>query len=232
MRARQLALRFERQEEYCYGNYYPGTNAFAIAQLQRPDIERIYLWGPLGSGKTHLLQAVCQQADARQQPVIYLPLTTLAAYPPTATEGLESCDIICLDDLQAIVGNPAWEEALYTLFNLFEGQLILTGPVPSAELGLRLPDLRSRLAGSLSLALHPLGEAERVEALQWRAHWRGFDLPKESARYLLSHSTREAVFSLLDNLAQASLSAKRRITIPFIKTALELPPRVISGVGC
>ncbi len=229
MRARQLALRFERSEEYCYGNYYPGTNAFAIAQLQRPEVERIYLWGPPGSGKTHLLQAVCQQADTQQRPVIYLPLTTLAAYPPGATEDLEACDIICLDDLHAIAGNPAWEEALYTLFNLFEGQIILTGIRSYAELGLQLPDLRSRLAGSLSVALHPLGDYERIEALQWRAHWRGFDLPRESARYLLTHSPREAVFGLLDNLAQASLSAQRRMTIPFIKTALALPPRALPG---
>jgi DnaA family protein len=226
VRGQQLALHFERREDYCYGNYHPGPNTFALTQLQHAAATRTYLWGAAGSGKTHLLHAACRAADARQLSAIYLPLGMLAAYSPSATEGLDAWNLICLDDVDAVAGHPAWEEALYTLFNLFEGQLLLAASTPSAELSWQLPDLRSRLAGSFVLGLQALDDTDRLAALQLRARWRGFDLPPDSARYLLTHYSRATgtLCGLLDNLAQASLSAQRKITIPFIKAACGQDP--------
>ncbi len=63
-----------------------------------------------------------------------------------------------------------------------------------------------------------------LAALSLRAKWRGFELPTATARYLLTHTERQAasLFGLFDKLVAESLEAGRRLTVPFVKETLNL----------
>jgi DnaA family protein len=71
--------------------------------------------------------------------------------------------------------------------------------------------------------IRDLDDAGRVEALRLRAGQRGLDLPVETSEYLLRRMPRDltSLYLVLDQLDEASLIAQRRLTIPFIRDALE-----------
>jgi len=62
-----------------------------------------------------------------------------------------------------------------------------------------------------------------MEALRLRAAQRGLQLPPETSEYLLKRMPRDlrSLFEILDELDEASLIAQRRLTIPFIRDALQ-----------
>ncbi len=119
MLSSQLPLAIRPQEQMTFANFQPGQNQLALESLQQlvqGTHERyIYLWG--GVGRSHLLQACCQQAQQLAQAVQYLPLAEMADYAPQMLEGLEVFDIICLDDIHLIAGHAEWEEAIFHLYN-------------------------------------------------------------------------------------------------------------------
>ncbi len=222
----QLPLHFAWREGLHFANYCPGDNRPAVAALRAAAEgagERfVTLWGGAGLGKSHLLQAACEAAARQGRRGAYLPLAELAALSPAVLEGLEGLDLVCVDDLQAVAGEAAWEEALFHLYNRLreaDGSLIAAADASPAGLPLRLPDLTSRLAWGPVYRLQPLGDADRAAALQARAAGRGLQLPDEVAAYLLRHCARDlpSLYALLDRLDQASLAEQRRLTIPFVR---------------
>jgi DnaA family protein len=86
----------------------------------------------------------------------------------------------------------------------------------------QLRDLGSRLNGGLVLTLQPLAEPERIAALRLRAEQRGVELPEEVAMFLSRRLPRDmaSLCAFLDELDEASLSAQRRLTIPFVRAVL------------
>ena len=95
-------------------------------------------------------------------------------------------------------------------------------PLP-AELPLApLPDLRTRLAACAVFGLKPLADADLRALLQKRARRRGLELPDEVAEFLLRRLPRDvpSLLAALDTLDRNSLSAQRRLTIPFVQQAL------------
>ncbi len=74
----------------------------------------------------------------------------------------------------------------------------------------------------MTFQLQRLDDGERLKALQLRARVRGMQLPDEVARYILHRGSRrlDELFEALAELDRASLSAQRKLTIPFVKQAL------------
>lgn len=156
---------------------------------------------------------------------VYLPLGEVASYGPALLDGLEQSDLVCLDDLQAVAGDPVWEEALFHLFNRLRDsgrRLLLAADAAPRELPVRLADLQSRLSLALVFQLQPLSDEDKLRALQLRASRRGLNLPDDVGRFILTRGGRSmsALFELLDQLDQASLQAQRKLTIPFLKETL------------
>ncbi len=81
----------------------------------------------------------------------------------------------------------------------------------------------SRLGGR-SHKLQPLSDEDKLQALQLRARLRGFELPEDVGRFLLKRLDREmrTLFMTLDQLDRASITAQRKLTIPFVKEILKL----------
>jgi hypothetical protein len=125
-----------------------------------------------GLGKSHLLQAACHSGAARGARVAYLPLDDLSELRPEALDGLEQLDLVALDALETVLGQPAWEQALFALINAARDagtRLIFAARRPPAELSLDLPDLRSRLGWGPVLALEALSDEQKSAALEQRA---------------------------------------------------------------
>lgn len=181
-----------------------------------------WLWGGVSSGKTHLLQAVCERAGDRS---VYMPLSLLANAGCEVLDGLASRALVCIDDIDTVAGDVDWEAALFDLCNQLidaGGQLIVAAAMAPRECPFNLDDLRSRLSRLPVFHLQALDDAQRVAALQLRARHRGLELPDETANYLLRRSRRDmaSLYELLDKLDLEALRAQRRLTVPFVREVL------------
>lgn len=218
-----LALRWPRRQRF--EHFHAGANAAALAAVQALALQAaapwVYLHGAAGSGRSHLLMAACQAASAAGRQVQYLPLATVADHP-TALRGVAGSELLALDDLGAIAGKRDAEHALFDLYNRARAEgsaLLFAADAAPAQLGIALPDLRSRLGACTQFALKPLDDAERREVLRAQAAARGIELDDGVLDWLFARHTRDlgALLDLLDKLDVASLAAQRRITIPFLR---------------
>ena len=225
----QLALPLQLADHAVFASFLNRGNEALVATLNAiavgDNVHGCWLWGGPASGKTHLLQAVCDVAGDR---AVYLPLSLLAPAGAEVLDGLANRDVICVDDIHTVAGDPAWEIALFNLYNqvLDAGaQLIISAESAPREIQFGLPDLQSRLARLPVFQLHGLDEEARLKALQLRSRHRGLELPLDTAKYLLKRSRRDmaSLYQLLDKLDKEALRAKRRLTIPFVRGVLESP---------
>lgn len=225
----QLPLGLVLDRDAHFDNFFPGPNAAAVHALREcadgGEQPLIYLWGGVGSGKTHLLQAACQAVAAGGAAVAYVPLRQADDWRPEVLEGLENMALVCLDDLEAVAGRRDWELALFGLFNrLREANhgLAVAAVAGPADIGLQLPDLVSRLGWGGVFHLRPLSDDDKLQALSLRARARGLELPAEVGNYLLRRFARDmpGLYRMLEKLDQASLAAQRRLTVPFVKQVL------------
>lgn len=218
----QLPLRIGLRDSATFANFFATGNAAACHALQQLNEPFIYLWGGRGSGKTHLLQAACHAVSEEGKSAVYLPMGELSAMSPQVLEGMEQMALVGIDELDAIIGNIHWEQALFHLYNRVRDsgkRLVVAGQSSPASLGLSLPDLVSRLTWGPVYQLQLLDDEGKAAALRQRAVQRGMEMSPEVASYLLSHAPRDmhALFALLDELDEVSLAAQRRLTIPFVR---------------
>ena len=232
MKPTQLSLGMRLRDDATFANYYPGANAVTLGYVEHAcDTEDqwidsvLYIWGPAGVGRSHLLQAACLRVEERGGRALYLPLAELAERGPQLLDNVEFCPLLCLDDIQAVAGQRHWEEALFHAFNRLRDagkQLLIAANAAPRELGVELPDLQSRLSLALVFQLHELSDDDKLRALQLRASRRGLRLPDDVGRFILARSVRSmtVLFDTLEQLDHASLQAQRKLTIPFLKEAL------------
>ena len=225
----QLPLGVSLRDDATFDSFLPGANATLMEtlthQLDESGESFVYLWGAAGTGRTHLLRAACHAASSRDLRALYLPLEELGHFPPMMLEEIERLDLVAIDDVDAVVGRKRWEEGLFHAFNRLRDagkHLIMTSTVSPRQLPVKLPDLASRLAWGVTYHLQGLDDTQRLQALQLRARVRGMQLPDEVARYILHRGPR-GLGELCEALAvldRASLTAQRKLTIPFVKQAL------------
>jgi DnaA family protein len=225
----QVPLALGRKDGLAFESYLPGPNSEIVSYLRRLSGGRcdapVYLYGEPASGKTHLLQAVCQAASDRGQAAIYLPMGLAAEFPYEMLDGIERVGVVCIDDIQKIAGRREWEMAILKLLDRIEdtrGILVVAGATIPAELGLERSQLAARLGGGLEFRLAGLTAAERHDALALRASRRGFELPPEAGRYLLRHhgASMATLMEALDIVDKASIAAQRKLTVPFVRRVL------------
>lgn len=229
--APQLPLGVQLRDDASFDSFHVGPNQEVHSCLVQAATAGqgglIYLHGSAGSGKTHLLQALCRGAAGNGQRAGYLPLAEFAAEETALLEGMANLSLLCLDDVQAVSAMQSWALQLMRLCDTARQggmTLVLAANAPPAGLQTALPDLRTRLGWGVIFALQPLVDADRLQALQLRARARGLELPDEVGQFLLQRKARDlpALMRVLTELDRASLAAKRRLTIPFVKTVLDL----------
>ncbi len=225
---RQLTLDFHLNERITLESFIVGENLHLVSALKNLFSSSEfcwYLWGEIGVGRSHLLQAIAYAANQKKYAVNYISLADYQKLSPEILLGLDQYEIVLWDDVDAIIGQPNWEEALFHAYNQLQAKgakLICTATAPALATPFRLADLRSRLAAAITFQVKSLHDDEKLLVLQQRAKSRGMHLNDSVGRYLLSHCPRDmsALLACLDKLEAASLEEKRLLTIPFIKTAL------------
>lgn len=230
----QLSLGVSLNDDATFANFYAPDDANAQVvdglrrQLDGSGEPFIYLWGATGAGLTHLLQASCHLGQSLGLSLQYLPLQELVGYAPgDLFAGLENLEVICLDNLDAVVGRSDWELAIFSLYNQLRDsgkKLLVAARQSPRELAVTLPDLRSRLQWGLTYQVHSLSDDDKLHALQLRARGRGLELGDEVAQFIIQRLPRDTseLFWQLQRLDQASLAEQRKLTIPFVKKVLSL----------
>ena len=228
----QLPLPIHQSDDETLENFYAENNLLLLNSLQKNFLQLhqqfFYLWGNKGSGKSHLLKGVCQYYLAQQRPALYVPLNKAQYFSPAVLENLEQQALVCLDDLQAVIGNAEWEVAIFDLINRVRETgrtlLIMSADQSPVNLPVQLPDLASRLTWGEVYQLAPLNDKQKIDVLQKAAYQRGIELPDETANFLFKRLERDmkTLFNALEKLDQASLQAQRKLTIPFVKEILSL----------
>ena len=196
----QLVLDISAPAAPDFDNYVAGPNAEALANVKRFAAGELreavlYLWGEPGSGRSHLLRAAA-----------------------TANAAL-----VVADDVEKL-DEPAQQRLFIAINAARQGDspVLAAGSQPPGQLALR-EDLRTRLAWGLVYQLKPLSDADKARHLHAEASRRGLRLPEEVVGYLLTHLPRDlaSLNAVLDALDRYSLSAKRPVTLPLVREALE-----------
>jgi DnaA family protein len=226
----QLPLTFEPRERYTFNAFIAGQNQLAVdlvRQMASGEGEtQILIWADRGNGKSHLLQAACNLASQSRMTVCYLPAREITGASVHIFDGLEQLDMVCIDDIDALMQSDTWEEALFDLINRIRAagkSLLLAADKSPESSAINLADLRSRLSWGPVFHLHDLEDRDKITAMQKRARQSGLEMTEPVANYLLTHYPRDLfdLFERLDHLDKASMAMQRRLTIPFIKSVLE-----------
>jgi DnaA family protein len=227
---RQLPLTFEPRERYTFDAFVDGQNRLAVDLVRQMALAegeaQMLLWAGKGNGKSHLLQAACNLAAQSKLTACYLPANQFIGQPVQLFDGLERLDLVCIDDVDAMMQSMHWEEALFDLINRMRdaaGRILFAAGASPESCPIRLADLRSRLSWGPVFHLHELDDEDKIRAMQKRAQLSGLEMTDHVANYLLTHYPRALfdLFERLDRLDKASMAMQRKLTIPFIKSVLE-----------
>lgn len=242
---KQFALDITHSPQASLEKYLPGKDLALICALQ--DVERswkkvdshssdnplnqrwIYWWGPEGSGRTHLLDAIGNAAKHAG-----LEHIALTPFEPTAWIRLEekmgvisesiTPSVITVDDVDRLD-----DRLVGSLFRILNGvqaskaiHIFMAGNAAPANLKLR-EDLRTRLGWGLIFQTQLLDDGEKIQALEEAAKARGLVLSPDVLPWLLSRFYRDmpSLMALIDALDAYSLETKRAVTLPLVRELLQ-----------
>ena len=242
---KQFALDISHSPKASLENYLPGNDLALISALR--DIENswkksnsqnsnnplnqrwIYWWGPEGSGRTHLLDAIGNAGkDAELEHI------ALSPSEPTAWVRLEekmgalaeskNASVITVDDVDHL--DDRLVGSLFRILNTVQASkaihVFMAGNAAPANLKLR-EDLRTRLGWGLIFQTQLLDDDEKIQALEEAAKARGLVLSPDVLPWLLSRFYRDmpSLMALIDALDAYSLETKRAVTLPLVRELLQ-----------
>jgi len=229
----QLPLPVQLTDEDVFENFHlpiGSDNRVALAAVQalaRPGARgTLFLAGSSGSGKSHLLKALCRESQAHR-PIRYLCLADHARWAPELLDDwVPAGAVVAFDAIDRIAGRRDWERAILAVFHeLQDTGGVFAAAADAAPTGCAwaLADLGSRLGWGGVFALAPLDDDGKLQALQARAARRGLTLSEPVARYLMARQARHPahLFAVLDTLDREALAAQRRLTIPLLRALLD-----------
>ncbi len=170
--------------------------ALAVAEHPASHYNPFLVYGGVGLGKTHLLQAIAHVCRERGQRVIYIPSEVFTndlvdAIRQRATamfrEKYRSADVLLVDDIQFIAGKESTQEEFFHTFNAlytYNKQIVLASDRHPSELTTLEDRLRSRFSGGLVMDLQPPEFETRVAILQMWASERGIELSDSIAEMI------------------------------------------------
>lgn len=224
----QMPLPLEPLRPDRFEDFVAGPNEAAVAAVRHLLDEPggiLFLSGPAGAGKSHLLNALCREARERGMAAFYIALKHVPPEAAAGLRGLDALDLVCVDDLDRVAGEPAWEQALFRCCNevrAARGRLLVSSGKPLGALPLGLPDLVSRLAWGVRQSLQVPTDEDKLEILRQRAGVLRIEVPADVQNYLLRRGRRDlgSLLGALDRLKEAAFSEKRKITVPLAREVL------------
>ncbi|QWE08382.1 DnaA regulatory inactivator Hda [Polynucleobacter ibericus] len=242
---KQFALDISHSPKASLENYLPGKDLALISALR--DLERswvnvdiqsstnplnqrwIYWWGPEGSGRSHLLNAIGNAAEqiglehialSQHEPISWVRLEEkMGALTDSATPS-----VITVDDVDGL--DERLVGSLFRILNEVRASkaihIFMAGNAAPASLKLR-EDLRTRLGWGLIFQTQLLDDDEKIQALEEAAKARGLVLSPDVLPWLLSRFYRDmpSLMALIDALDAYSLETKRAVTLPLVRELLQ-----------
>lgn len=217
---KQLVLDIRPDAPPTLDNFVVGANEELVAALATPDAlpAHLYLYGPDGCGRSHLLRAAVHAAQAGRRPAHFIRAEDVDGQLPETPGAL-----VAIDDTHHLRENA--QIALFNAFNRARplGQkLVLAGDRPPLQLMLR-EDLRTRVGQCLIYEVRPLDDAARAAILATLAERRGLRIADEVIDFLMRHGRRDlpSLLAVLDALDTASLERKRAVTLPLLREMMQ-----------
>jgi DnaA family protein len=217
----QMLLDLKPEQPPTLDNFVVGANAELLQRLRglgdTRSFEALYIWGPPGCGKSHLLAATAATAQGQRT------LVFLTGSEAGAELTLAPGTLLVIDDVQALS-----EEAQVALFRAFNAArflglaVLLAGGEPPLRLELR-EDLRTRIGQTLIYEIQSLSDDEKAAALRRHAIERGMLMDPGVVHYLLRHGRRDlpSLMAMLNSLDRASLEQKRPPTLPLLRELMQ-----------
>tara|TARA_B100001250_G_scaffold407639_1_gene428728 strand:- start:1172 stop:1879 length:708 start_codon:yes stop_codon:yes gene_type:complete len=226
----QIPFEFSNFQKLDFTSFIQGENKYLLDLLntltKKERNDCLYIWGSEGIGKTHLLQAACQQADEMNYQVTYIPLKQYKEFDSEILNGLGKLDLICVDDLESIFGNLEWQQRLTLLYNEVRDNnntIIISSAISPKNIKIELNDLKSRLVWGQVYKIKPPNDELKIEILKKKASERSFELTKSVAEFLIRRTDRDlnSLIKILDVIDHSSLAEKRKVTIPFVRELID-----------
>lgn len=200
---------------------HPIYNFLATKELEKI----LYLWGPSGSGKSHILQSATNYTNKIGQKAMYISLKNAAIIKPEILEELEHFHLICLDDIDLILAHDAWQEAIYYCLESSDAcstKIMLSSQTNINETNISRAETYSRLAASYRHKMCLLSEEQLFQALKQRTKQRQIPITDEIFNYIMHHAPRDSksLFKLLDLISEYSLTQKKSISKKMIRDIL------------
>ncbi|HOJ97962.1 MAG TPA: chromosomal replication initiator protein DnaA [Termitinemataceae bacterium] len=219
------------RQDYTFDNYVIGDNnsfaanaAIAIAKNPGSAYNPFLVYGGVGLGKTHLMQAIGnyihQNSNAR---VIYITAENftnefIQAIQANKTAAFKNkyrfVDVLLIDDIHFLQKKNETQEELFHTFNaLYDAnkQMVFTCDRPVSELKNLSDRLRSRFERGLNVDLQPPNYETRYAILQKKAESRGVQIPKEVLELIsrnVTSNVRDLEAALTKLIAYAELVGK------------------------
>ena len=208
------------------GFYTSQENSHLVSILKDANFsDDLFIYGTKESGKTFLLQALCNSYSSMSKSSLYIPLNKVMNYGVEIFESLENMNLICVDDVEEAISKIEWEKAIFNLINkalISKSRLILSSSQDLKSLNFSLPDLESRIRKIQSFELYPINDKDIFDALKYISKLTSINLGDKEAKYLVTYSQRNIsnLVQILESLDQLSMEMKRKITIPLIKEVI------------
>lgn len=216
---RQIPLPIGVEAEPSFDNFVAGDNLAAVESLRRLALPSppVYLWGPAGSGKTHLLASLARQLRGEGAGVGWFDAESALPW-----EFDDSWWLIVIDGADRLDADR--QHAAFALFveaATHGVQMAAAGRVPPVDLPVR-DDLRTRLGWGQIHAIQALTESGTRAALRREADRRGIFLSDDVMDYLLTRFARDlgSLMALLVRIDRFSLAERRSVTVPLLKKML------------
>lgn len=237
-------------EKYTFETFVTGpSNQLAAAAAQsmadNPDspYNPLFVFGQVGLGKTHLIQAIGHRVRARS-PDARVRYQTTEQFVNDVIQGIRfermdeirevyrDCDLLIIDDIQFIAGKEACQAEFFHTFNALHGakkQVVVTSDKLPHEIKDLEERIKSRFQWGLIVDLQPPELETRVAIVKKKADTEGIELPDDVAMFIaqsVRSNVRELEGCLIRVSAFASL-ASQPLSIEMAKTVLKdvLPQR-------
>ncbi|MBQ3870615.1 MAG: chromosomal replication initiator protein DnaA [Clostridia bacterium] len=201
-----------KKSDYTFENFVVGSSnrfvynaCLAVADNPASAWNPLFIYGPSGLGKTHLMHSISARI-AEQFPDLKILYLTSEAFTNEVIESLRtkdgptqfrtkyrSCDVLLIDDIQFIAGKDTTQEEFFHTFNeLYEAhkQIVISSDRPPREIKRLDERLSGRFASGLTADVQPPDYELRMAIIKSKADAYKLDMPESSMVYLAEHLTQ------------------------------------------